>query len=246
MKRPKSSESALLFDWSARDGSAARLSVAAAMTLGAFVALFVGFRIITPESRPVTTRPQQVLVLNPAIPAERALINQAMDRSFALLPTDSLGANPPAAARMPAYRPGIAAFELKPKPIDSSTAASARPPFFALDIDIEPAASPAIPRAAPVAPPTVLRAILDGPVAQRSAQSITLPDISLVDPGKPHFRIAVGSRGQVLMALPLSSSEDAQAMEQLHAALMTLRFAPAKEGVEWGQVTFRWEQDTPS
>ncbi|MDZ4288046.1 MAG: hypothetical protein U0984_08810 [Prosthecobacter sp.] len=246
MKRQKSSESALLFDWSARDRSAGRLVIAGLVTFGAFVGLFVGFRIITPENRAVTTRPQQVLVLNPEVPAERALINQAMDRSFALIPTDSLGATPPAAARMPGYRPGIASYELKPKPSSPSTAATTRSQFFALDIELEPPASPTVPGAAPAPPPTVLRGIMEGPIARRLNRGITLPGIPLVDSNKPRFQIAIGSRGQVLMALPLSASEDAKVMDQLHAALMDLRFAPAKSEVEWGQVTFRWEEETPS
>jgi hypothetical protein len=241
-RRHQDGEDALIFDWNAHDGSTGRLLLAGLVTMGAFIALFLAFRILTPEPRPVLTRPQQVLVLNPEVPAERALINQAIDRSFALIPTDGVTGTLPSAVQMPVYKPGIASFELKPEPLNASATDRERPRFLSLDLDVEPQAAAPKPRSFPEAPRSVLRAVLDGDAAGRLAQGRELPGVALVDPNKPRFRVAVGARGQVLMAMPLVASEDAAVMEQLRVALMKWRFTPDQKPVEWTQVTFRWEE----
>ena len=189
-RRRHNPERALIFDWSAHEGGIGRLLLAGLITLGTFTGLFIAFRIITPETRPVTTRPQQVLVLNPEVPAERALINQASDRSFALIPTDSGAGSLPSAVQLPSYRPGIASFEMKPKPLSATAAASERPRFFSLEIDPKP---PAPRRAAqPLAepPPSTLRAVLEGEAAARLTQSAGLNGIPLVDPSRPRFQLS--------------------------------------------------------
>ncbi len=56
------------------------------------------------------------------------------------------------------------------------------------------------------------------------------------------FRVAIGSAGQIVTALPLSSVDDADIMQQLHAAVLALRFTPTEvKRVEWGEISFRWE-----
>ena len=61
------------------------------------------------------------------VPAERALIHQAMDRSFPILPAEPGG--PPVAIRRPRLTPGYAGQELrlKPLPADLSEGLPARP-----------------------------------------------------------------------------------------------------------------------
>jgi hypothetical protein len=242
-RKAKPDFSLLLFDWKVHDRSMLRLAAAFLLTVGALIALCISFRIITPEPHSVITRPHQLLVLNPNIAAERALIHQAMDRSFPLLPADEGGSVAPANAVMPGFRPAIASYELKPKPITPGTTAAARPQFFALDIDVEtPLPKPAPPPVVEQAP-SVLRAVIEGEIASRSPEETTLAGIPLMEPTKPSFRVAVGPLGQVLMALPLYATEDVKVMAQLHDAVTALRFKPAKSEVEWGQISFRWEKE---
>lgn len=248
MKRPGNSRdsSALLFDWHVRDRSMLRLTAAILVTIGALIALCLGFRIITPEVRPVTARPLQLLVLNPKVPAELALIHQAMDRSFPLLPADEGGSITPAQAVLPAFHPAITAYELKPKPIVPTATAATRPQYFALDLDVEPPpAKPPAPHAAEPLP-SVLSAVIEGGITARAPEQTALPGIPLVEPTKPRFSVAVGPQGQVLMALPLSAIEDAKVMAQLHDAVTALRFKPAKAEVEWGQISFHWIREGQS
>jgi hypothetical protein len=75
---------------------------------------------------------------------------------------------------------------------------------------------------------------------------VELPGIALTQPTRVQFRVAVGSAGQVLTALPLGSAEDAEVMSQLQAAVNALRFQPSEvKRIEWGEVSFRWEVAKP-
>ena len=89
----------------------------------------------------------------------------------------------------------------------------------------------------------MLTAVIEGGITSRAPEQAALPGIPLVEPTKPRFSVAVGSYGQVLMALPLSAIEDAKVMAQLHDAVTALRFKPAKAEVEWGQISFQWKQE---
>jgi hypothetical protein len=72
---------------------------------------------------------------------------------------------------------------------------------------------------------------------------LELNDIKLTQPTRVQFRVAIGSAGQIITALPLSSVEDAEVMRQLHAAVVALRFAPSEvQRVDWGEISFRWEE----
>jgi len=242
--RPPHTESPLIFTWDLRDHTSMRLFVATLLTFAGLAGLFVIFRIITPESRPISTRPQQIIVLNPNVPAERALIHQAVDRSFPLLPTETLALTPlPVSARMPEFSPSSQGWELRLKPLNPAITATAKPRLLTLDLDVlPPLPQPAIPAQPPPSPPPPPPPV-GGELAARLKSGTKLADIPLMDPTRPRFHIAVGSLGQVLMALPLSASEETQIMPQLHAALTALHFTPAAEKeVQWGQVSFRWEK----
>jgi hypothetical protein len=243
MKRRSYQDAGLLFDWNRRDGSGGRLLIAALIALGALVALFIAFRVITPESTPIMTRPQQILVLNPAIPAERALIHKAMDRSFALLPAESTAGTLPAAADLPDYHPQLSQFELKPLPLISPATHESKPTFVTAQLP-----PPSEPSGTFAPPPTlaaktsVLTAIVEGEAASRADPGVNLGKLPLVDPNRPRFRLAVDAEGRVLMALPLVSSEDPEVMEQLREKLLLLQFAAADKAVQWAEVRFRWKE----
>ena len=83
-------------------------------------------------------------------------------------------------------------------------------------------------------------------LAKRGLASVELPGIALTQPTRVQFRVAVGSAGQVLTALPLGSSEEAAVMQQLQTAVNALRFEPSEvRRIEWGEVSFRWEVVKP-
>ncbi|TDU70630.1 hypothetical protein EI77_02678 [Prosthecobacter fusiformis] len=233
-------ERLLTFDWHTHDSSILRMGFALLVTLGAIVSLFIVFRVVTPESRQVDVRPQRVMLLNPSVPAERALIHLAMDRSFGLLPSESSVTGPLQVLKMPAFTPSYARHELRLKPLPSGLAASTHTRPFALDMDVLPPLPDPVttPRAAPA--PSVLQAVVQGPVAARAPKMRAIKNVPLADMNRPRFQVAVGSLGQVLLALPLNASEDAAINQKLHAAVTQLHFTPAESEIEWGQVSFEW------
>lgn len=233
--------SPLLFTWDTHDRSLVRMGLSMIVTVTAIVGMFIVFRVVTPESRPVDVRPQQVMLLNPAVPAELALIHQAMDRSFGLLPSETAVAGPLKSLQLPSFVPSFTRHELrlKPLPSDLTTSTQARP--FALEMDLLPELpKTAVEKPRPVVA-SVLKAVIEGEAASRAPQQLEIPDVPLADASRPRFQVAVGSLGQVLTALPLTSSDDAEINQKLHHAVTRMRFAPAQKETEWVQVSFRWE-----
>jgi hypothetical protein len=233
-------ERPLTFDWHSHDRSLLRMAFSMLLTLVAIVGMFIVFRVVTPESRPVDVRPQRVLLLNPNVPAERALIHQAMDRSFGMLPSEPAVTEPPAGLVLPEFTPSFTGYELRLKPLPAGLNASARARPFALDMDLLPPLPPPSVKPPPAPPSQVLRAALNGPAASRAQGTLLIPDVPLADINRPRFQVAVGPLGRVLMALPLSASDDVAINQKLHHFIMQLRFAPAETQVEWAQVSFEW------
>ena len=59
---------------------------------------------------------------------------------------------------------------------------------------------------------------------------------------KPGSDAAVEDRVRRMVRRLRLTNEDADIMQQLHAAVRTLRFTPADvKRVEWGEISFRWE-----
>jgi hypothetical protein len=93
-----------------------------------------------------------------------------------------------------------------------------------------------------VPPIAKLHAILSPGLAKRGPAHVELSGIKLTQPTHVQFRVAIGSAGQIVTALPMSSIDDADIMQQLYAAVLALRFSPAEvKRVEWGEISFRWE-----
>lgn len=245
-KRARSPESALIFDWHRQEARGPWLLAFFLITAGGIGSLFILFRITTPEVPRMTSRPQQMIVLNPEVPAERALIHRAQDRSFTLVPSDTpMSQTMPAAARLPEFQPSFRAFEMKLKSAGSQITASEHTSLLEQDfLDALPPL-PALPRQDPKAlPASVLRARVDDKGGRPLLSGSELSGIPLIDPARPRFRVAIGTLGQVMMAMPVSSSEDPDVMVRLHAAMTQLRFKPApeKKDIEWAEVSFAWEK----
>lgn len=237
--KPHTHES-LIFAWGARDHSTWHLVAALVALMAGMAGFFFIFRIVHPVAQRLPTTPQHVISLDPRDPAALALIHRAQDRSFALLSEeDSLL---PLESPLLAFRPSFEGHEIELREMVPATAAQPQPRLFTAASDV----LPPVPRRATetvTAPPVAtLRAIMSPALAKRGTANVELPGIKLTQPTRVQFRVAIGSAGQIITALPLGSTEDAEVMQQLHAAVTALRFEPASiRRVEWGEISFRWE-----
>lgn len=246
MKKAPSPESGLLFDWRRRERTAPWLLAFLLITFFGIASLFVLFRIVTPDAPKLTTRPQQMIVLNPDVPAERALIHRAVDRSFTLLPSETPGIHDvPAIAKVPGFKP--ASFEIKLKAANASLAARGRPGLLDQNfLDALPPLPPAKAAKQRPASRSTLQARIEGMAKRELISGGILRDIPLVDPARARFRVGVGQLGQVLLAVPVSSSEDPAVMVKLHAAMTQLRFQPLPsqtQEMDWAEVSFAWVRE---
>jgi hypothetical protein len=104
MKHRREEDPGLIFDWHRKEARAPWLATFLLLTFFGIASLFIIFRIVTPDAPRMIARPQQMILLNPEVAAERALIHRAMDRSFTLLPNESpTFSSLPSAAAIPAY-----------------------------------------------------------------------------------------------------------------------------------------------
>lgn len=245
MKDSRNSDSGLLFDWHREERTGLWLLSAFLVTAAGFALLFILFRITTPEAPKLTSRPQQMIVLNPNVDTDRALINRAVDRSFTLLPTDShMIREIPTEAESPAFEPPVSRFELKLKAPQLSTQNRESPLLFAVDIDTLPPLPHLIVNEATKVAQAKLKPVIQSDSTLRILRTPPLNDIALTDAGRPQFQLAIGPLGQVIVALPLSSSEDPAIMVKLHTAMTQMRFEPTGKEIAWAEVTFVWVKET--
>lgn len=233
----------LLFDWQGHDRSWLRMGIALVLTLAGVSGLFVVFRVVAPTPTGRDVRPQHVLVLNPEVPAERALIHRAMDRSFPILPTDP--APPSVAIRRPRLRPVYAGQELrlKPLPADLAEGLPARPVAAGLRL-LPPPAATAAPPVMPAPARQRLVPVFDKALAARAPAVADLGDVPLAETSRLQFHLAVDDRGRVSHALPLALTEEAELSARLAGVLRTLRFRGASPGtVTTGLVQLQWREE---
>jgi hypothetical protein len=234
----------LIFAWQARDHSSWHLVVALVVLMGAMAGFFFVFRIVHPVTQRVTTSPQRVISLDPHEPAALALIHRAQDRSFALLNEDESAA--PLESALLAFRPSFEGYELKLRELEPANDAVKQPSLFTPGRDVLPPVPRRVVKPAAALPAATLRAVMSSTLAKRGLTSVELPGIALTQPARVQFRVAVGSAGQVLTALPLGSAEESGVMQQLQTAVQALRFEPSEvQRIEWGEVSFRWEVVKP-
>lgn len=253
MKHRRAEDSGLIFDWHRKEARAPWLAAFLLLTLFGIASLFIIFRIVTPDAPRMIARPQQMILLNPEVPAERALIHRAMDRSFTLLPNESpTFSSLPSAAAIPGFRPGIRGYEMKLKSPGSQTPSSddnAPLPVMTFD-DILPPLPVATTSSAPSArPPSWLRLRITSAAGRKLLTSTAWQDIPLTDPERVAFRIGIDAGGRVQIAMPLNASEDPEIMDRLRSAITGTRFEPrpAKGGdLEWAEAGFYWDNKKES
>jgi hypothetical protein len=236
------SERKLLFDWHGDDRTWLRMVVALPLTLVGLFALFVVFRVVAPTPSGQAVRPQHVLVLNPEVPAERALIHRAMDRSFPILPAEP--AESLVAIRRPRLAPGYAGQELrlKPLPADLGDGLPVRPVAAGLLLLPPPAA---IERPGPVSHSARQRLvpIFDEALTARAPAAVDWGDLPLAETARLQFHLAVDARGRVTHVLPLVLTEEAELGARLAENLRSLRFREAPSGtVTTGLVRLQWRE----
>ena len=241
--KPHPSESELIFAWDVRDHSVWHLGGALLLLMTAMAGFFFIFRIVHPVTQRLPVTPQHVISLDPNNPAELALIHRAQDRSFALLSDEN--AAEPVESPLLAFHPSYAGHEIKLRELEPATTAIRQPRLFTAAADV----LPPVPRRAldtvPVPYAAKLHAIMSSTLAKRGPASVELSGIKLTQPTRVQFRVAIGSAGQIIAALPLSGVDDADIMRQVQSAVLALRFSPsAVQGVEWGEISFRWEAVT--
>jgi len=234
----------LLFDWQGDDRSWLRMAVALMLTLAGLFGLFVVFRVVAPASTARDVRPQHVLVLNPEVPAERALIHRAMDRSFPILPAEP--ATPAVAIRRPRLAPGYAGQELrlKPLPADLADGLTVRPVAAGLRL-LPPPAAVAVSANAQAPARQRLVPVFDEALAARAPAVVDLGDVPLAETARLQFHLAVDARGRVSHVLPLVLTEEAELGARLAEALRALRFREATPGtVTTGLVHLQWKEES--
>lgn len=232
----------LIFAWNARDHSLWHLFVALLLLMGTMAGFFVVFRIVHPVAQRLPATPHHIISLDPSDPAALALIHRAQDRSFALLPDGDVKGPQAQAAALLAVKPSFENYQLQLRETPPASTPVREPRLFPPGTDVLPPVPPRVAAVVPVAPAATLHAVFSGPIAGRAGSGVELSGIELAQPTRAQFRVAVGSAGQVISALPLSSTEDPAVMGQLHAAISGLRFAPSEiKRIEWGEVSFRWE-----
>lgn len=240
MSSKSHSQGPLIFAWGVRDHSTWHLVVALLALMGAMAGFFFIFRIVHPVTQRMPTTPQRVISLDPNDPAALALIHRAQDRSFALLSDES--SILPLENSLLAFRPSFEGYEIKLRELPPPAASTKEPRLFTAATDVLP---PVARRATP--PATVpskakLRVVMSAALSKRQPTGTELPDIKLTQPSRVQFRVAVGSLGQIVTALPLSTVEDLDVMKQLQEAVNGLRFEPSTvRRIEWGEISFRWE-----
>ncbi len=230
----------LSFAWKIRDRSTwhvVGLTLLLALFMGVF---FVVFRITYPVVQQADAVPQHLLVLDPADPGSLAVIHRAQDRSFALL-SDSDSALPSESPLL-AFHPTFDGHEIKLRALEPEPAAIRQPRLFTATSDVLPPVPRRATEAVTAPRAATLRAVVSPALAKRGPANVELSGINLTQPTRVQFRVAVGASGQIITALPLGNVEDPGVMQQLHAAVTTLRFTPSSvRRMEWGEVSFRWE-----
>jgi hypothetical protein len=243
----------LIFDWTPpeRVRRVSWLMFYLFITVLGLAVLFIIFRIVPPQPPKLTARPQQIIVLDPSAAEDRALIHRSLDRTFPLIPSvlgrDSLRQlDPEHLAKTPAYRPESRDFQFSLREGQSDAMRALQLPLITQARDLLPAppADQEAPQSTAGAEAAVsqLQLRLSGEAAGALLSSPTLATLSLSDAARVHYLLCIGSRGQVELAMPLSSSENAAIMVQLHTAMTQLRFQAVEEEHRWVEASFAWQK----
>lgn len=245
----------LAFQWRDREHPGWRLLFWLFATLLATAFFFLLFQVVYPQPRHVVTTPHRVLMLDSADPTTRHLVSRSLDQNFLLL--GATVGETPAAGRLtnsfPVFQPSFAGFELRLAELPRPAERESLPRVFGnAQLPLPPPAT--VMKAQPTQgearqpsrPAQVVRAVLSKELAGRQLLSAReLPGTKLVETARPRFKIGVSAQGAVAFALPLTAIEDRRLADDLQRFVSRLRFKPAAADVQWGEIAFQWEEQTP-
>jgi hypothetical protein len=255
MPPPTSETDPRTFDWRKPDQRSRGLAFWMFVTLLGLAGFFYLFQVVYPQSQRFTPVPHHVVVLSPADPAARELMNKVQDLDFMILPPPSErvgSAN--LDEHSPVFHPTFEGHKLQLQDLPQKTFTV--PPARLLQMDA-PVLPPLDLRESRTSPPSAkaagrssrLTIKFSGPLASRAVtRAPDLSNISLDGPAACRFQLGVNAEGGVDVALPLSSSENAETMKELTSLLQGLRFAPAGEkqnGPMLGTATFQMSKSAP-
>jgi len=250
MPAKRTEEESLIFGWRLPRQEGRSLAFWMLMVVLGMAGFFYLFQVVYPQSQRFTPAPQQVIVLNPADPAARAVMSKMRDRDFMVLPSDAeANSGPELDTMVPLFHPSFEKHQmtLQDLPHRVFTVPAARllrmnEPVLP-DLDLKEMNPP------PQAPPTKspapkLEMRLAGEIASRKLlEAPNLGGLSVTDPEAYRFQIGIDGNGLVQFTLPLASSVTQDEVQVATDHLKQLRFKPAeglRTGLTWGTATFQW------
>ncbi len=224
--------------------------IAALLGVGLF---FYLFKVVYPQTQRVTPVPQQVFMLNSALPSNQALINRVRDLDYLVLSgSDDTMKEVKLEDRVPVFHPTFEKHELQLQDLPHKDYATAPPRL--LNVREPVLRAPDLSelkktdsQMGKTAANSELKLHLDGPVANLK---LILPadftSLQLSDPDAWRYQIDVEkSSGRVAFVLPVNAGEQPKIGQQLLKRLQELRFEPqpdadSAEAIIWSIVTFSW------
>lgn len=250
----KTAEPSLLnFHWHRPAGSDGRLWLWLIISALGLTGFFYLFKVVYPQTRRVTPVPQQVLILNSADPAARAIMNRVQDIDHLVLPTSSDITNPiNLDERAPVFHPSFEnhVFALQDLPYKAFKVPPARlldtttPILPPLDLSDLKEAPTVIQRHA-TGPSLTMK--LSGDLASRALLNTpNFTPLGFTDTEAYRFQLGVDSHGHVAFALPIRDAANPEMTKLIVQHLTQLRFQalPVKDASVgkpvWGVATFHW------
>lgn len=250
----------LIFHWPKPLEQGRRLIFWIFVVILGLAAFFYVFQVVYPQSQRRTPVPHQVILLDPANPAARAILHKVQDRDFLVLPGEEAI---PSRLRLedtaPVFHPSYEdhRLELQELPHKQFTVPPARllkvdePMLPPLDLsELKPGNKPPA-GSSPAVQPRLHLKLDDGLVRRKVVHPPDFSGLEPANPGGHKVQLAVDANGQVWFALPLRETENLEISRQLAARLLLMRFEPldsagAESGAKtstdphWGTATFEW------
>lgn len=248
MKRPpKDGEPVgpLTFQWVVSETTLWRLIFYAFVTVLAVGGFFFVFRVVYPESHRAPLVSRRVLLLTGDDSASRALVQRAVDQSFALLPSPEPDSS--TQAMLPEFTPSFAGYRMRlkglpPTALDEPKPRLSIPGRVVLPPVDRPSSSPL--HSPPPVSEKQLWVEISGSAASRLATAPILDGVLLLEPTRLRFRLGIDASGRVVFALPLESIDDADTQLRLQKTVENLRFRPDPDnGLTWAQASFSWKKE---
>ncbi len=253
METERDNAAPLIFEWNKPGHKGPGLFIWILATLLGIGFFFYLFKIGYPQTQRVTPVPQQVFMLNGALPANQALIHRVRDLDYLILSgSDDTIKEVKLEDRVPVFHPSFEKHELQVQDLphkDFTTAPprlldATAPVLRAPDLSELKKMEQPLPG---VASKAELRLHLEGPATV--LKLMHQPDfnaLSLSDPDAWRYQIGIEkSTGRVAFSLPINMGEPSKTGSEILKRLQELQFEPQADGtpaesVIWSLATFVW------